>query len=256
MLLKILYIACVLAIIPHHASAQSDHALPIATTVFIQDGIVEVGEVITYDESEDTYAVSKIQSDTNVFGVTALAPALVFATASGTTPVVTHGAAMVKVSTQNGNIQRGDLLVTSKENGVAMKADSADGTVFAVALEPFVAQAGSLEQGSIMAEIGKELAVALQTARQQAVQSATEEAEEPFEVPYARAIIASVVAIGALFFLLYSFRSTIAKGIVSIGRNPRARSSIVALAFGNIVFALILCAAVVFIAVGILILPL
>jgi len=68
-------------------------------------------------------------------------------------------------------------------------------------------------------------------------------------------VIAVVLVIGGLFFILYSFRSTIKAGVVSVGRNPRARSSIVALAIGNLTFALILCAAVVFIAVAILILP-
>lgn len=255
MILKFFYLACILLILlPMPASAQSSNALPIATTVLIAGVVQDAGEVIVHNDSSDRYMVSDRKDQEEVYGVSAFRPALVFATASGTIPVVTSGVTLLQVSSANGPISRGDLLITSPERGVAMKADIAHNHVFAIALESFEGNS----TGTIQAEIGAERAQALLTmlreSEAEAAGAATEE-DKPFEVPYARAILASVIAVGALFFILYSFRSSIAKGIVSVGRNPRARGSIVTLAFTNIVFALILCAVVLFVAVGILILP-
>jgi hypothetical protein len=124
--------------------------------------------------------------------------------------------------------------------------------VFAIALEDYVPDATN-ETGFIQADVSVERAVLALEAKRQAEMSTEDESTSPVSI--VRAVIAVVLVVGGLFFILYSFRSTIKAGVVSVGRNPRARSSIVALAIGNLTFALILCAVVVFIAVAILILP-
>lgn len=255
-------LVAVSAILPLCVFAQGAVSLPVATTLEINNAQTTGGEVVLYDEQKNVYAIAQDAKDARVYGVTAIRPTLVFATASGTIPVVTAGATSVRVNSRNGAIERGDLLQSSGILGVAMRADLEDDAVFAIALESFEGTAvDSSQQGSIIAEIGVDQAHALQESRREIERLNTEAAaatttgKDTLVVSFIRGAIAATVAVGALFFILYSFRSTIAKGVVSIGRNPRARTSIMTLAFGNIVFALILCAVALFVAVGILVLP-
>lgn len=252
--MSIVIVFCIL-LVPCLVFAQNSTSLPVATTLEVRGALPEGGEVVVYEEESETYKIATDAKDARVYGVSAVSPALVFSVGSGTVPVVTIGAAQVKVTVENGAITRGDLLISSSEDGVAMRAELGDDAVFAVALEDYIG--GGV--GTIVAEVGIEQARSLQESRREIDRIATEQASSTLEnkdgISLARASIAALIALGGLIFILYSFRSTIAKGVVSIGRNPRARTSIMALAFGNIIFALILCAVVVFIAVGVLVLP-
>lgn len=232
------------------ALGVSAGALQIASTVTLE-GSPEVTEglVITAQDEDQTYTVSKNASDAQVFGVTAAKPSLVFTTEGHQVPVVTEGIAFVQVVTSNGVIQRGDLLVTSSTTGAAMRAGELDQHVFAIALETYE---NIGEVGVIQAEVGVEGAQGVR-AMQAVLSSEDTSSLTPSVV---RGAVAVVLVVGALFFILYSFRSTITQGVVSVGRNPRAQRSIVTLSFANIAFALVLCAVVIFIAIAILILPL
>jgi hypothetical protein len=187
----------------------------------------------------------------------------VFETASGTSAVITVGLTTLRVSSEGGVIERGDLLTTSKQVGVAKKAQDSEEEVFAIALESFVKSTNG-SYGLIYAEVDRERALSVLQERLKELSSSTtalraddvtdENITEKY-APLIRGAIASVVGIGALFFVLFSFRSAIGKSIVSIGRNPKARVSIMALSFGNVFFTLILFCAIVFIALAILVLP-
>jgi hypothetical protein len=166
--------------------------------------------------------------------------------------VVTDGIALIQVVVSNGVIQRGDLLVTSSTTGAAMRAGKEYEHVFAVALENYEPEVTN-QTGIIQADVSVERAMLALEAKRQAEMNTKDEPASPVSI--VRAVIAAMLVVGGLFFILYSFRSTIKAGVVSVGRNPRARGSIVALAVGNLTFALILCGVVVFIAVAILILP-
>lgn len=238
--------------------AQGNTSLPVAVTLEVVGANPDGAEVVTFVEEKNQYVLSRTARDGQVYGVTAISPALVFSTtASGTIPVLTAGATSVQVNNSNGVIKRGDLLTTSNTKGTAMRADLADDHVFAIALEDFGGDTSALTTGKIIAEIGIAQAQAIQEIRREVEKEnllASSTAVTSI-VSFVRVGIAAMVAMGGLLFTLYSFRSAMAKGVVSIGRNPRASSSIVALAFGNIIFALILCAVTVFVAIGILILP-
>jgi hypothetical protein len=176
----------------------------------------------------------------------------VFQTGEQEVPVVTDGITYVQVSNEGGQISRGDFLVTAELAGVARKAADDESFVFAIALEDYQSDAAN-QIGFIQADVSVERAVLALEASRQAQMSTEDTAPDPISI--VRAVIAVVLVVGGLFFVLYSFRSNIKAGVVSVGRNPRARSSIVALTIGNLTFALVLCAVVVFIAVAILILP-
>lgn len=245
--------------LPMFVFAQSSNTLPVATTAVVAGASASGTQVVVYDQQADMYGVSKKARDASVYGVTAISPAIVFATASGTMPVVTQGTTKVQVTAANGPITRGDILTTATSSGTAMRADLSDDAVFAVALEGF-GNATTSATGTILAQVGVDDARALQlarrdTAKQSVIAASSTDAAGTKMVSYTRDIIAAIIAIGGLLFILYSFRSTLSKGVVSIGRNPRARTSIITLAFGNIIFALLLCAVVIFIALGVLVLP-
>ncbi len=224
--------------------------LPVATSVTIAGvNSVTEGMVVVAREAAGVYEISSMPSDAEVFGVTAQRPSLVFSQGDGEVPVVTSGIAYVQVQNTNGAIQRGDFLVTAAQPGVAMRAGDEDEHVFAIALEPFVSNDGS-EKGVIQAEVGVERAKAAYALRQKAQ---TDTAQKTPSI--IRGSIATLLVVGALFFVLYSFRAAFSQGIASVGRNPRAKRSIMTLSFANILFAVFLCAIVIFVAIAILVLP-
>jgi hypothetical protein len=241
---------CALTFVPGSGLANTIQVSP--TISFVGADDVEEGVVITVDTTQEEYSISNRTHHDSVYGVTAAQPALVFQTGEQEVPVVTDGVAYVQVNTQGGEIARGDFLVTAAAAGVARKAATSESHVFAIALEDYRPDAAN-QTGFIQADVSVERAVLALETRRQAELRAQDESTDPVSI--VRAVIAVVLVVGGLFFVLYSFRSTIKAGVVSVGRNPRARSSIVALAIGNLTFALILCAVVVFIAVAILILP-
>ena len=234
-------------------SYVSASALQVASSVTLEDGVEVVeGMVVVGDDEAQTYGLSKSASDPQVFGVTAAKPSLVFVTDGHQVPVVTEGIALIRVSTSNGSIARGDVLTTASTVGVAMRAGEGEQNVFAIALEAYAQE--ETEIGTIQAEIGVDRARAALALAEDTV--LTDQKESSIAPTLIRGVIATVLAVGGLFFVLYSFRSTIAHGVVSIGRNPRARKSIMTLSVANIIFAMLLCAVVLFIAVAVLILPL
>lgn len=230
--------------------------IPIASTVALSGTVpTQEGVVIIANEEAEQYMVSEGAVDPRVYGVTAAQPPVVFSTGTNTVPVITEGVALVQVVSENGVIERGDLLVTSATEGAAMRAGEEDQNVFAVALETYD---GGDEIGRIQADVGVANALAERNARESAREAAATEGDEEAEGKSSvfRGVIAAVLVIGALFFVLYSFRSAIIQGVTSVGRNPRARVPIMTLSVASIVFALLLCALIIFIAVAILILPL
>ncbi len=248
--------------------AQTNGSLPVATAVPVS-GISGIeGEVVIYNEVYNSYEVSRSADDENVYGVTAVSPALVFSTASATTPVVTSGTAYVRVLSGGGGVKRGDLLVSSDVAGIATTATVEDDNVFAIALEDAQYQGSA---GKVLAEVDRVLARSLlddwkvseeeREVREAAAVAAgdgsvsEEEAENSNFSSYARGTVAALIAIGAIFFIMYTYRSVIMKATLSVGRNPRARNAIMTVSVENIIFALIICAIALFVAIAVLVLP-
>ncbi len=226
--------------------------LPIATTVTLPDDAVATpGMVVRFDEATNSYELSATPYDGAVYGVVGERPAIVYVTASNTVPVVTQGVSGVLVdASANGPITRGDVLTTSGRDSSAMRADVDTDAVFAIALEDLASG-----QGIVFAEVGVARAREVQEQRRAAAAALTAAAEEGEDVPTGRLIVAALVALGALGFLLWSFRSILNSGVLSVGRNPRARSSVVFMSISSMTMVLVLVLVVVFIALAILVLP-
>lgn len=238
--------------VPQLAVAQVGGSLPVATTVVVA-GETTPGTVVRYDAALDAFAPSISMDDPLVYGVVAERPALVFVTDPSAVPVVAEGGALVRVSAES-VVERGDVLIAGTESGLAVRAPLESLHPFAVVREVYEITPGVGEY-LVWAEIGT--ARAEQALREQREAMTVADAEErTWLVSWWRAGVSAVVAVAALIFMLFSVRSAIGKALLAVGRNPRARTTIFALAAVSIVAVVAVGVAVLFVAVGILVLPL
>lgn len=231
--------------------AQAGGSLPVATTVVVA-GETMPGTVVRYDATLDTFAPSIAMDDPLVYGVVAERPALVFVTDPSAVPVVAEGGALVRVSAGS-LVERGDVLIAGTESGLAMQASLESLHPFAIVREVYESTPGATEY-LVWAEIGT--ARAEQALREQREVLTVDEAERTWLVSWWRAGVSAVVAVAALIFMLFSVRSAVGKALLAVGRNPRARTTIFALAAVSVVAIVAVGVAVLFVAVGILVLPL
>jgi hypothetical protein len=121
----------------------ADVAEEFATTEELDLGTV----VVMNDGGVKTAKPSETKYDQKVIGVVSDNPSVVMGKISDKTKAVIAmvGVVKVKVTTQNGNIEKGDLLATSDLKGHAMKAtEEKVGTVIGKALENFSGNTGEI----------------------------------------------------------------------------------------------------------------
>lgn len=84
---------------------------------------VAAGDVVIIDPDHDERVIKSYKAnDPTVAGVISTAPAMLIGKADSPSPLALAGRVPVKVSAENGPIQRGDLLTTAATPGHAMKA--------------------------------------------------------------------------------------------------------------------------------------
>jgi hypothetical protein len=116
---------------------------------------MEQGTVVILDPAHDNRVLpSSTSYDTRVAGVISISPGIVLGEAAkGKVLVATSGRVKVKVCADRGPINRGDLLVSSDREGVAMKSEPLDlggipihrpGTLIGKALEPLDSGTGEI----------------------------------------------------------------------------------------------------------------
>ena len=262
-------------VLPSLAAAQTNGSLPVAITAPVLGVDVggDAGQLVTYDSGTNVYALSSSYDSGGIYGVTVAQPPLLFSTATNTTPVVTSGSAYVRVNDSAGLVVRGDILIASTELGVATKASTTDEHPFGIALEradsptdQVLAQIDPVAAKALLAERKKQQeeraaqaagnGAGIDTNGDGVVDAADQKGliQRIFE-QYSRGTIALIIAVGSLFFVMYTFRSTIVNATLAVGRNPRARNAIMTVSVENIIFALVICALAIFIAIAILVLP-
>ena len=231
--------------------AKASTEVPIAQSVPIAGAIPSPGSVISYLEAQAIYTVSATASDPAVFGVAAERPAIVFVSATNTVPVITRGVGYVRVSSASEVIERGDLLTSADVAGQATRAAPDEQNVFAIALERV--DPSNIDQ--VLADIGVERAQAYQAAQVSQIDPDDENTDSTATLTWLRPVLAAALVLGAFGFLLYSFRSILAAGIQSVGRNPRARRAVIVSAVLSFVILLIVTVLVLLAAIGVLVLP-
>ena len=242
--------------------------ISIVSTYTIVDEEIESGDIISFDSVQNVFYRSNVTADTNMFGVVIENPVMVFRSESGTIPVAQSGAVLVNATTINGSILIGEFVTSSSIVGKAQRY-SGEGDILGTALESLVVEEGGdnpLEgdRGVIAGVVLVEISIGPPTGEGSLiirgpptiVIQETNEVVGPGLVALFRYLAAVIFAIGSLYLALKYFGQNFTQGIVSIGRNPLAKSTIQAMVALNVILILIVALGSFFVSIVILFLPL
>lgn len=216
-------------------------SLGVATIVEVKSQDVKDGSVLS--NSEKGAILTNIPYDSQVLGIVARDAAIIINT-NGITkgvPVISDGTVYVLVSAANGSIKKDDLITSSSNPGVAVKATKS-GYVLGTALEDY-ANSNPKQVDKIAIKLNlhyyntKPLFPGALTDILKIVVLPTKEGPTAL----LKYLIAALVVIGSFILGFMSFGRTAAKGVEALGRNPSA-SKIIHL---GIIFNVIIVVAIV-----------
>ena len=254
--------------IPSAAYAQFSDTT-IAKTYLISGGIAEFGDLVSFDRTTQTFHLTKEVNDSNIFGVVVTSPAIVFRTSTEGVPLVSSGEVYVQVTTINGPINAGDYITSSPIPGKGQKADPSAPFVIGTALDSFpvaptntatTVSTSTVDGGSIRVL----LAIGPKASDAEGSSGTGDATGDPMagllnvlgvSTPLATLIkyaLAALVVIGSIYVAFRNFGSNMKDSIISVGRNPLAKTSIQSMVVLNTV--LIVLVSVVGLFIGLLIL--
>lgn len=186
------------------------------------EGEVPDGSIISL--TQQGYTLSKIAYDSAVYGVVVASPAAYFETVSSGKkyPVTTNGDVGVRVSSQNGNIARGDFVTTSTVPGVGQKADNY-GFIVGVALEEYT-NTDQNAVGVILVSTNPRFATLTNAKPINLFANLKNAVAAPFLTPLTSLRYLLAVLVTAVSFALgfVYFGRIIKRGVEALGRNPMA----------------------------------
>lgn len=224
--------------LPSHVFSQ-ETASGIGISVSIADEGAELGHLVSFKGGE--YRLSREAYDNELFGVIADPVASIEdTTLDDFLLVVSEGDAIVKVTSKNGKITKGDYLTSSEIPGVAQRADR-PGMIVGVALEDY-----SSDSTEVVSEIFIHVDIRSQRFDENITVNLIEALrgglEAPFLTPIAslRYILAAIVVAGSFMLAFFSFGRTSGKGVEALGRNPLAKRVIQGTIIFNFVLTIII----------------
>jgi hypothetical protein len=241
--------------------AEGNEALPIAQTLSIADSEVAFGDIILFDSETNLFRRSQGIDDSRIFGVAVENPTLLMETDVALVPVAENGRLYVNVTLENGLIESGDAIVTSSTPGMGMRAGDEHTNVVGLALESFdggEGVEGVLENGSetmfgtIAVDVGSGKKNVL---LENVAISETRRFDPDTAKIVARFGFAAVVALASIALTFIAFLSSVRQSVISVGRNPLAKSSIRSMVILNIILALIVTTVGIFFAISLLLVP-
>ncbi|OGG48224.1 hypothetical protein A2678_01415 [Candidatus Kaiserbacteria bacterium RIFCSPHIGHO2_01_FULL_53_31] len=247
------------------AKVQPD-TIAIAKTYIISDDAALSGDLVSFDQTTQTFRLAQEAGDPNVLGVVVTDPMIVLDTNPGGVPVVSTGTVTVNVTNANGTISVGDYITSSAVPGKAQKADTSDSFVIGTALDSFPSGTIATEElsglaedsGSIRAQLALGPPVLDETATE-TEQLVTVGEDIGITAPVAvliKYLLAAMVVFGTIFIAFRNFGSNLKDSIVSIGRNPLAKASIQSMVVLNTVLIILVSIAGLFLGLLILFFPL
>lgn len=234
LIICILLVALLSPLIPSHTYAQAPNTPPdnsavegaaslgVARMVEVKDKNIKDGNIVS--STEDGSALSSIPYDGHVIGVVARDAAIILATkvSPNAVPVISNGMVYILVSSQNGQVKKGDLITTSTIPGVAVKAEK-NGYVLGTALE---------DQPSNNPQQHDKIVVNLDLHYFNSKPTFPGSLTDIFKLailptkdaPTAlfKYIVAAMVVLGSFVLGFLTFGRTAAKGVEALGRNPAA----------------------------------
>lgn len=199
--------------------AQENLSGGVGITVEIPGKNVSQGSIIS--ATSKGYVLSSIEYDPNAFGVVADKPVIGIINMNMQKPyyVVSKGQSYVKVSTQNGEIKKYDLLTTSSTPGIGMKAVN-NGFVIGQAFEDYKGKG----VGVIMASIDPRFSNSAPKLTGNIFNIIKSAGDSPFLSPLEslRYLIAALVAMISFILGFVYFGRVAQRGVEAVGRNPLA----------------------------------
>ena len=263
----------------HQAFARVEDYATVASPALVE-GTVNNHDIISYGSEQNVFRASRSFADESMFGVIVDDPVLYMESQSfldeGARPVVRYGEVIVNVSTLGGEIMPGDIITTSLIPGVGQRTNPKDASyILGFALEGMTSQGESVEfegkeyllgtvpitlrigpyltkEGIEFVSSGKDYESVIANIAKNEMTS-NEDEVNAFKV--FRYLLAAVVAITSLIVSVSRFGETFKQGVVSIGRNPLARSQIRSILFWNVLLIVLVTGAGLGIAAAIILFP-
>lgn len=212
-------------------------------------GTLKPGRIVELS-SKNTVAAAPAQDSTKIFGVvvdSAAAPVVV-TTDTGKVYVATGGTYPVLVSNENGPIASGDYVSLSSTDGIGAKATDSESNILGQATTGFdgqknvITKDGSLAIGqvNVQVSIGTNPLHSKQGSVPDALQKIASALSGGRTVSSVRIYSALVVFLLAFMAAISLVWSGVKNGMISIGRNPLSRKSILSSLTEVIVFSIII----------------
>ncbi len=206
---------------PTYAQTQG---LDLVSMYEVADTNAIEGDIVTV--SDEGLVLSKITSDTKIFGVIQDTPILLFRkTITSGKPIMRSGVAQVNVTNAGGPIKYGDYITSSTTPGKGQKSPGS-GTVLGIALAVFDGSGSGKIPVAIKIEavgvgtIPSKLFGLIGTAFLQNVQDPKQFAQ------VIRYIAGGLVVLLSFTFGFLTFSRSIERSVEALGRNPMAKSAI------------------------------
>lgn len=257
------------------------HNFTTVASPVIVTGDVKNHDIVSYSGEEDVYKASGSFADESMFGVIVDDPVLYMESdislQQGARPVVRYGEVLVNASSLGGDILPGDIVTTSPIQGIGQRVMRKDAPyILGFALERITYTGETVYFEGEEVRLGT-VPVALRigpylTRAGVAFVSSGKEYEEIFKEinekgglvqdPNAigafkifRYLLAAAVAITAMVVSLSRFGDAFKQSVVSVGRNPLARSQIRSILLWNVLFIVLISGTGLGIAVAIILFP-
>jgi len=236
---KILFLLAILFFIFNSSSvfvnAQVD-SLGVAVPIEIE-GDIEPGSIVC--SKEGGHFLCNEQYAASIVGVVVDKPPIAFV-GQELPLALNSGNAIVRVSTVNGVIKKGDLITTSEKPGIGQKAN-VNGFVLGMSLEDFNSEDPE-DIGQILVSINIHPTSSFVGSRSNLVASIRQALSAPVVAPldslrYFLSFIISLISF-ALGFIY--FGRVVRSGVEAIGRNPLASRAIQATVVVNIVVTVVI----------------
>jgi len=206
----------------------------------VPSGEVQNGDIIC--SLEGGLALCKQEYDPSMYGVVVESPPISLESSDlpGAPLALQSGDVIVRVSTSNGPIAAGDLVTSSQNPGVGIKA-SANGFVLGVALEDYQVEDANAV-GEILVSLNVHPASSFVGSRSNLVANIRQALSAPVVSPldslrYILAFLVGIVSFGLGFIY---FGRVVRTGVEAIGRNPLASRAIQATVLVNIVVTIVI----------------
>lgn len=212
----------------HMGMALAINSSGYSIEVDLQGVKAEEGDIISFKGGK--YQLANDPFDMSMFGVATSFSVISITDSSlnaeSPTQLVSFGESLVKVSSANGPIKKGDFITSSSKPGIGVKADKT-GYVIGMALEDYD-NSDTNAVGKILVQIDVHTAYVDNNLRVNLIEALRTGGVAPFLTPVTslRYILAALIVAAAFVIGFSSFGKVSGSSIEALGRNPLAKKSI------------------------------